>query len=92
MGWTFDQAPNVACITTQAVLDGHPVLAVTHYDDDHSWAFMDGSNTNNADTRVVAMRTVLERHPELEATAHLLPGQTATRASAGDAWVTEPHG
>ena len=46
MEWKFDQAPNVACITSQAVLDGSPVLVVTHYGDDHSWAFLDGAGAD----------------------------------------------
>lgn len=92
MAWTFDQGPDVACVTCQAVLDGQPVLVVTHYDDDHSWAFLDGSAVNEADARVVSMRTVLQQHPELEAIAHLPPGLTATRSNVGDAWVTAPHG
>jgi hypothetical protein len=38
--WAFDQGPEVAAITTGQVLDGGlPILRVTHYSDDHSWAF-----------------------------------------------------
>lgn len=65
MNWKFDQAPNVACITCQSVIDGHPVLVATHYEDDNSWAFVDGAPTNTATALVVAMSEVIEYIPTL---------------------------
>lgn len=65
MNWKFDQAPNVACITCQSVIDGHPVLVATHYEDDDSWAFVDGAPTNTATALVVAMSEVIEYIPTL---------------------------
>jgi hypothetical protein len=48
--WPFDQAENVAAITTVHVLERRlPILRVTHYDDDHSWAFV-CSTTNDVIT------------------------------------------
>ena len=44
--WPFDQAPNVAAITSRQVLeDGLPILRVIHYSDDHSWAFTCGTTS-----------------------------------------------
>jgi len=91
MEWTFDQAPNVACITCQAVLDGSPVLVVTHYADDHSWAFLDGTEADPSQARVVSMQRVVHQHPELSGISDLLPGMTALRPAPGMAWRTEPH-
>ena len=91
MNWKFDQPPNVACITCQSVIDGHPVLVATHYDDDHSWGFMDGAATDMATALVVAMSEVLERHPDLEEIASLPPGWSATRAAAGKPWMKQRH-
>lgn len=88
MTWTFDQGPSVDCITCQSVIDGHPVLVVTHYEDDHSWAFLDGGPTDAATARVVAMFTVIERHPDLTGVASLPPGWSATRAALGEPWLT----
>jgi hypothetical protein len=31
MIWKFDETPNVACITCQSVMDGHPILVAAHY-------------------------------------------------------------
>lgn len=90
--WMFDQAPNVACITCQAVLDGSPVLVVTHYGDDHSWAFLSGSDADPDQARVVSMGTIVQRHPEIIGISDLPPGMTAVRSAPGGAWRIDPHG
>jgi len=86
MDWKFDQVPNAACITVRSVIDGAPVLLVTHYDDDHSWAFLDGEVHDTTDALVVAMATVLNVHPELQEIADLLPGWSAIRTAVGQPW------
>lgn len=88
MDWKFDQAPNVACITVRSVIDGAPVLLVTHYEDDHSWAFMDGEAHDTMDALVVAMAEVLNVHPELQEIADLPPGWSASRGAVGEPWST----
>ncbi|WP_312796030.1 hypothetical protein [Tianweitania sp.] len=85
-GWTFDQPRNVACITCRPVLDGQPVLVVTHYKDDHSWAFLNGSEPDNATALLVAMSTVVDRHPDLHDISDLPPGWSAKRDAAGQPW------
>lgn len=87
MTWKFDQARNVACITCRSVVDGDPVLLVTHYADDDSWAFLDGQPLDAADALVVAMSSVVDRHPDLDGIADLPPGWSASRAAANAPWV-----
>ena len=87
--WAFDQPRNVACITSRAVLDGQPVLAVAHYEDDHSWAFLDGTSADMAAALVVAMSEVVDRHPDLHDIADLPPGLSAQRAAAGQLWLKQ---
>jgi hypothetical protein len=89
MTWKFDQAPNVACIASRAIFNERPILVVTHYDDDHSWAFLDGEPFDPAEALVVAMSTVLNVHPELVEIADLPPGWTASRAADGRPWLRE---
>lgn len=89
MSWKFDQAPNVACITCQSVIDGRPVLIATHYKDDDSWAFMDGAPTDMAAALVVAMSEFIERHSDLDEIASLPPGWSATRAAVGQPWTKQ---
>jgi hypothetical protein len=86
MTWKFDQAPNVACITCRSVLAGQPVLVATHYEDDHSWGFMDGALTDMTTALVVAMSEVLDRHPDLDEIADIPPGWSATRVAVGEPW------
>jgi hypothetical protein len=87
MKWKFDQAPNVACLASRAVFDGRTVLVVTHYEDDHSWAFLDGTPFDPKQTFVVAMSEVLNVHPELVALADLPTGWTASRESNDQPWL-----
>lgn len=91
MSWKFDQVPNVACITCQSVIDGHPVLVATHYEDDRSWGFMDGAPADMARALLVAMSEVVERHPDLIEIASLPPGWSATRAAVGEPWTKQQN-
>jgi hypothetical protein len=86
MTWNFDQAPNAACIASRAVFAGRAVLIVTHYEDDHSWAFLDGVNFEPAKAFVVAMSEVLKAHPDLVEIADLPTGWTASRVAIGQPW------
>ena len=85
--WPFDQAPNVTAITTFRVLDENfPILRVTHYSDDHSWAFVCGTTNAVEDGRVIGMDCALSIDPSLRTIADLPPGWTAWRESIGDEW------
>jgi hypothetical protein len=88
--WPFDQGPQVACITTRWVLeDGLPILRVTHYSDDHSWAFVCGTPLSVEDGRVIAMKSALRLDPTLRTIADLPPGWTAWRENVGAPWKRE---
>ena len=85
--WPFDQAPNVAAITTRQVLEEkHPILSVIHYSDDHSWAFLCGTTDRAEDGRVIGMREALNIDRTLSEIADLLPGWAATRDHVGAEW------
>ncbi|MEO8375239.1 MAG: hypothetical protein ABI471_08435 [Sphingomonas bacterium] len=96
MTWKFDQARTVVCIACRSVFEGHPILVVTHYEDDHSWAFMgihghswafmDGEPFESATALVVAMSEVVDRHPDLDEIAELPPGWSASRTAVGQPW------
>jgi hypothetical protein len=88
--WPFDQAENVAAITTVHVLEGRlPILLVTHYDDDDSWAFVCGTTNEVKDCRVIGMGCALELDPTLRTIAELPPGWIAWRESVGSDWHRE---
>jgi hypothetical protein len=85
--WPFDQAPNVAAITTRQVLDdGLPILNVVHYDDDDSWAFTCGTTDDTSDIRVIGMGEALELDLSLSTIASLPPGWRAWREAVGAPW------
>ncbi|MEX0775855.1 MAG: hypothetical protein WD042_09105 [Phycisphaeraceae bacterium] len=86
--WPFDQAPNVAAITTARVIeDGYPILCAVHYDDDDSWAIVCGTTNETSDGRVISMKTALLMDPTLREIADLPPGYSAFRPAVGAEWV-----
>jgi hypothetical protein len=85
--WPFDQAPNVAAVTCQSVLDGAPILLVVHYSDDDSWAFLDGGEFDPDEARVAGMGMIVRMHPAVTEIATLPPGWVARRDSAATPWV-----
>ena len=85
--WPFDQAPEVAAITTRQVIeDGSPVLVVIHYADDESWAFLCGLSDSTRDGRVISMSEALRLDPSLASIADLPPGWSARRSTIGEPW------
>lgn len=89
--WPFDQAPNVACITSVNVLNRtHHILQVCHFADDHSWGFTCGLTNKEEDARIIGMGEALERDPTLRGIADLPPGWSATRVSVGGPWRRYP--
>jgi hypothetical protein len=88
--WPFDQAPNVAAITTVGVIHrALPVLVVQHFGDDHSWGFLCGTTDETKDGRVIGMGEALLLDPGLRSIADLPPGWIARRSSVGGAWSKE---
>jgi len=91
--WPFDQDPNVGALTTRQVLELNlPILVVTHYSDDHSWAFVCGTTEQyKEDGRLVCMADVLKRDPSLREIADLPPGWSAERDNVGSEWLRYPN-
>ncbi len=89
--WPFDQAPNVAAITVRSILDGAPILHVSHDADDDGWQFLDGRDVVMEDGRVIGMSTALRLDPSLREIADLPPGWIASRPDRDSPWVRRPH-
>jgi uncharacterized pyridoxamine 5'-phosphate oxidase family protein len=88
MDWKFDQARNVATITTKKVmLEKYPMLMVVHYADDDSWAFTCGTTNKSEDLMLVGMGQVVDLDRTLDTIADLRPGWSATRKSVNSSWV-----
>lgn len=92
MDWPFDQARNVAAITTRGVLEnGLTIRVVQHFADDHSWAFLCGTTDATEDGRVIGMGEALALDPTLSGIADLPPGWIAHRSAIGEQWTRRPN-
>ena len=86
--WQFDQERNVAAVTTRQVMHQNlPVLSVTHYEDDHSWAFTCGTTSKSEDLMLVGMSQIIDKDTSLHSIADLPPGWSAYRNSVEENWV-----
>lgn len=88
--WPFADTPNTASITTRQVLEGAPILLVTHDADDGGWQFLCGTTDDPADARIVGLGQMYKRDATLGELADLPEGERASRASAGQAWHRGP--
>lgn len=88
--WPFADAPNTASITTRQVLDGAPVLHVTHDADDGGWQFLCGTSDDPADARVVGLGWMHARDTTLGELADLPEGWRAWRRCPGARWERGP--
>lgn len=85
--WPFDQASNVAALTTRQVIEeSAQVLVVVHYEDNHSWAFLCGTTDKDEDGRVIGMGTALRLDSTLDQVADLPPRWIASRNRLGGVW------
>ena len=90
--WPFDQAPNVASITSRQVLElKYAILQVEHFEDDHSWAFLCGTeNLEEGDGRLICMAEALALDETLRIVADLPPGWSAWRKDKDSEWLKYP--
>ena len=88
--WPFADPPNTASITTRQVLDGAPILLVTHGAEDGAWQFLCGTTDDPADARVVGLGQMCKRDATLAELADLPEGWRASRVSAGLPWQRGP--
>jgi len=85
--WPFDQAPNVAAITSKQVLAGATITHVYHFDDDDSWVFLHDVGISNDDGQVIGMGTALKIDSSLRGIADLPTGWMATRTGLDSPWI-----
>ena len=88
--WPFENTPKTAVITTRQVLEGAPILHVTHDADDGAWQFLPGGDVDAADARIVGLGEMCERDSALLELADLPEGWKAWRERPGAAWRRRP--
>ena len=84
--WPFDQPPDAAAITVRAVLDGAPILLVSHDADDDGWQFLDGNEVDVDRAVLISMARVIGLDPSVLEVADLQRGWTAWRSAPGEPW------
>jgi hypothetical protein len=88
--WPFADPPNVATFTTCKVLnEGHPILLVTHDEDDGAWQFLCGTTNEPRDGRIVGLDCIVAQDPSVIELADLPLGWRAWRDSPAEAWRRE---
>ena len=88
--WPFDDPKNVATISIrQIIVEGAPILRVSHDEDDGSWQFLGWETPREEDAMVVGLSTVVDIDPSIKELADLPVGWQAWRRSPKDAWVRE---
>ena len=90
--WPFEDPPNVAAITTRAVMDGEQWIAlVTHDDDDGSWQFHGREAPAAEDALVVALHRIVALDLSVKELADLDYGWRAWRTAPGAPWQRRPN-
>lgn len=84
--WLFDEPPNVAILTTDRVLEGETILYVSHDEEDGAWQFHTGATISESNTKVVALKRIVELDLSVIQLADLPLGWVATRSEAGAVW------
>ncbi len=84
--WPFDQPPDAAAITVRAVLDGAPIVLVSHDADDDGWQFLDGNAVDLEQAVLISMARAVDLDPSVLEVGDLLPGWMAWRSGPSEPW------
>ncbi len=86
----FREEQNVAVFTTRQVLEGLPILRVTH-DSDGDWQFLCDTTYDVADLKVVGLGEIVKRDLTINELFQLNYGWQAMREAVGDKWQKEVY-
>lgn len=84
--WKFPDPQNVAAICCQHILEGKPVLRVSHDEDDGCWQILCGGLHTGTDAKVVCLRCITKRDSTLLELADLPVGWGADREDLSSPW------
>jgi hypothetical protein len=86
--WPFNDPQNLAVFTTIRVLEGAPVLLVTH-DHDGDWQVLCGTTNDSKDARIVCFGCAYQRNRVIGELADLPRGWRAWRDDVKSPWIRE---
>ena len=85
--WPFPDPENAATITVRQIVDGSkPVLLACRDAEDGSWMFLTGDPFEMADSKMVSLKSMVDRDPTLVELADLPVGWEASRTAKGAPW------
>ena len=91
-GWPFPDPENVAAICCVHVLDGAPILRVSHDEEDGCWQILCGfAHDEEGSARVVCLGCMAKREPSLLGLGDLPLGWGADREGPGADWKRAPN-
>lgn len=88
LDFKFREERNVAVFTTRQVLEGLPILQVSH-ETDGDWLFLCGTTTDLNDFKVVCLEEITKRDNTIDELYTLNYGWAAWRESIGGQWNRE---
>jgi hypothetical protein len=86
--WPFEDSQNLGVLTTIKVLEGAPVLLVTH-DHDGDWQILCGTTNDSEDARIACFGCAFERNRDIAVLADLPRGWRAWRETPSSPWIRE---
>jgi hypothetical protein len=90
--WPFAEPENLATITVrQIIVDGDPILRVSHDEDDGGWQFLTGGQVEMKDAMLVGLGEIVALDPSVIELADLPLGWRATRENQDSPWQREPQ-
>ncbi|MCX6894975.1 MAG: hypothetical protein NTZ16_05620 [Verrucomicrobia bacterium] len=85
--WPFEDPKNLAVFSTrQIVFGGHPIVRVTHDNDDGSWQFLEAETPSESDAVIVGLGEIVKLDPSVKELSNLPIGWQARRSNKTDAW------
>lgn len=82
----FKEARNTACFTCAHVLNGDPILFVSH-DEDGAWQFLCGRDGHpESDAKIVGLAKIVDIDPSVNELYEMPQGIGANRDSATEKW------
>lgn len=91
MKFPFMDSPATATITCCHVLEGEPIMYITHDEDDGMWQFLCGKPHSEADARVISLYDMWREDSSVAEVAGMPLGFVAERSAPGCAWVIHRH-
>lgn len=87
MSWKFQDAQNVAVITSKHIIDGSAWIAyASHDEDDGGWQFHTKNPLTENDAAVVSLKNIVEIDNSVEDLADLPLGWFAWREGEKEPW------